>query len=91
MIDGTNSTYFIKKARENGAKVICIDPRQTMTAVGLADEWVPIRPGTDTAMMTAMAYVMVSEGLYAADFVNTHCVGFDSTQMPAGSRWGRIL
>ena len=28
MIDGTNSAYFIKKARENGAKVICIDPRQ---------------------------------------------------------------
>ena len=32
MIDGTNSTYFIKKAREYGAKVICIDPRKTMTA-----------------------------------------------------------
>ncbi len=84
MIDGTNSTFFIKKARENGAKVICIDPRKTMTAVGLADEWIPIRPGTDTAMMTAMAFVMLTENLHAADFIDTHCQGFDPSQMPPG-------
>ena len=84
MIDGTNSTFFLKKARENGAKVICIDPRKTMTAIGLADEWIPIRPGTDTAMMTAMAYVIVSEELHAENFINSHCIGFDTTQMPMG-------
>jgi len=84
MIDGTNSAYFIKKARENGAKVVVIDPRRSMTAVALADEWIPIRPGTDTAMMTAMAYVMIDEELYDADFVSTHCLGFDETQMPEG-------
>jgi len=83
MIDGTNSTYFINKARQNGAKIVCIDPRKTMTAVGLADEWIPIRPGTDTAMMTAMAYVMVTENLHAADFIRSHCLGFDRDQMPA--------
>lgn len=82
MIDGTNSAYYIKKARENGAKVICIDPRKTMSAIGLADEWIPIRPGTDTAMMSAMAHVMITENLYDRQFVSTHCVGFDSTQMP---------
>jgi anaerobic dimethyl sulfoxide reductase subunit A len=85
MIDGTNSTYFIKKARQNGAKVICIDPRKTLSAIGLADEWVPIRPGTDAAMMTAMAYIMLTENLHAADFIRTHCQGFDDTQMPPGS------
>jgi anaerobic dimethyl sulfoxide reductase subunit A len=84
MIDGTNSTYFIQKARQNGAKVICIDPRKTLTAVGLADEWIPICPGTDTAMMAAMAFVMVTENLHSADFIRTHCVGFDGNQMPPG-------
>jgi anaerobic dimethyl sulfoxide reductase subunit A len=84
MIDGTNSSYFLKMARQNGATIVCVDPRQTMSAVGLADEWIPIRPGTDTAMMTAMAYVMVSENLHAASFIRTHCVGFDQTQMPPG-------
>jgi len=82
MRDGTNSDYFVKLAHEGGAHVICIDPRHTLSAASLADEWIPIRPGTDTAMMSAMAYVMIAEKLYDADFVRTHCVGFDETQMP---------
>jgi len=85
MRDGTNSDYFVKLARRNGARVVCIDPRHTLSAASLADEWVPIRPGTDAAMMSAMAYVMITESLYAAEFVRTHCVGFDQTQMPDGT------
>jgi anaerobic dimethyl sulfoxide reductase subunit A len=81
MRDGTNSDYFIKLAREAGAHVICIDPRHSLSAAALADEWIPIRPGTDTAMMSAMAYVMLSENLYDREFIRTHCVGFDSGQM----------
>ncbi|HBB90167.1 MAG: hypothetical protein A2X22_00950 [Bacteroidetes bacterium GWF2_49_14] len=84
MRDGTNSDYFLKLARENGARIVCIDPRMTMSAVALADEWIPIRPGTDTAMMSAMAYVIAEEGLFDKEFVRTHCIGFDSTQMPKG-------
>jgi anaerobic dimethyl sulfoxide reductase subunit A len=83
-IFGTNSAFYIKKARQNGAKVICIDPRKTMSAVGLADEWIPIRPGTDTAMMSAMAFVMIMENIYDAQFVETHCIGFDENLMPVG-------
>lgn len=82
MRDGTNSDYFIKLARENGARVVCIDPRHSLSAAALADEWIPIRPGTDAAMMSAMAYVMLTENLHDADFVRTHCVGFDASQMP---------
>ncbi len=84
MRDGTNSEYFIKKARERGARVVCLDPRQTMSAVALADEWIPVRPGTDAALMSAMAHVMITEGLIDKEFVRTHCVGFDETQMPPG-------
>jgi len=82
MRDGTNSDYFVKLAREAGARVVCIDPRHSLSAAALADEWIPIRPGTDAAMMSAMAYVMLTEGLYDADFVRTHCVGFDAGQIP---------
>jgi anaerobic dimethyl sulfoxide reductase subunit A len=85
MRDGTNSDFFVKLARENGARVVCIDPRMSLSAVSLADEWVAIRPGTDTAMMSAMAYVMLTEKLYDAEFVRTHCVGFDQSQMPPGA------
>ena len=84
MRDGTNSDYFVKLARENGARVVCIDPRYSLSASALADEWIPIRPGTDTAMMSAMAYVMLVEGLVDHDFVHGHCVGWDASQMPPG-------
>ncbi|MCL4829296.1 MAG: molybdopterin-dependent oxidoreductase [Caldilinea sp.] len=84
MIDGSNSAWFIKKARENGAKVVVIDPRKSLSAVALADEWIPIRPGTDAALMSAMAYVMITEDIYDKEFVATHCLGFDETQMPEG-------
>lgn len=84
MRDGTNSEFFIQKAKENGAKIVCIDPRMTLSSVALADEWIPIRPGTDVALMSAMAYVMITEDLYDKDFVNRCCVGFDVSQMPKG-------
>ncbi len=84
MIDGTNTMYFVKMAREAGAKTIVIDPRQSLSVVGLADEWVPIRPGTDTAMMAAMAYVMINEGLVDEDFVNRYALGYDNQHMPEG-------
>jgi len=83
MRDGTNSDWFVKLARQRGARVVCIDPRLSMSAAALADEWVPIRPGTDAAMMSAMAYVIITEGLYDGDFVRKYCVGFRSSQMPA--------
>lgn len=84
MRDGTNSDFLIKKAREKGVKTICIDPRMSMSAVSLADEWIPIRPGTDTAMMSAMAYVIITENLYDKKFIKKCCIGFDETQMPDG-------
>lgn len=84
MKDGTNSDFFIKKARENGARVVCIDPRMSMSAVALADEWIPIRPGTDAAMMSAMAWVIITGKLTDDDFLKRCCSGFDSTQMPEG-------
>jgi anaerobic dimethyl sulfoxide reductase subunit A len=85
MRDGTNSDYFVKLARQNGARTVCIDPRHSLSAASLADEWIPIRPGTDTAMMSAMAYVMITEQLYDAGFVRAHCVGFDGSQLPPGA------
>jgi anaerobic dimethyl sulfoxide reductase subunit A len=84
MRDGTNSEYFLKEARKKGARVVCIDPRMTLSAVAHADEWIPIRPGTDVAMMSAMAYVMITEGLYDKSFVDRCCSGFDRAQMPPG-------
>jgi anaerobic dimethyl sulfoxide reductase subunit A len=46
-----------------------IDPRYTVAAEVLADQWIPIKPGTDTAMFMAMAYILFKEDLWNKDFV----------------------
>jgi anaerobic dimethyl sulfoxide reductase subunit A len=81
---GTNTMYYLRKAKEAGAKIIVIDPRYTDTAVTLADEWIPIRPGTDSALMDAMAYTMITENLHDQAFLDKYCLGFDEAHMPEG-------
>ncbi|NQT47399.1 MAG: molybdopterin-dependent oxidoreductase, partial [Chloroflexi bacterium] len=76
-ISGTNSCWYMAQARERGARIISVDPRYTDTAVALADEWIPVRPGTDAAMLIAMAYVMITEKLHDERFLDAYTVGFD--------------
>jgi anaerobic dimethyl sulfoxide reductase subunit A len=77
MIGGTNTLWHLIKAKENGAKVISVDPRYTDTALTVADQWIPIIPGTDTAMMAAMAYVIIKENLHDQAFLDKYTHGFD--------------
>jgi anaerobic dimethyl sulfoxide reductase subunit A len=79
---GTNTMYYLRKAKEAGAKILVIDPRYTDTAITLADEWIPIRPSTDGALLDAMAYVMISENLQDQTFLDKYCLGFDEEHMP---------
>ena len=53
-----------------------IDPRRTETTE-LADLWLQIRPGTDTALLMAMINVVIQEDLYDKEFVEKWCYGFD--------------
>ena len=73
---GVNLAYGISRARDAGAKVVLIDPRCTDTGV-LADQWIPIRPGTDVALVAAIAQVWEDEGLVDGEFMATHTVGYD--------------
>ncbi len=77
MISGTNTMYYLIRAKEAGTKFVCVDPRYNDTAAVLADQWIPIRPGTDTAMMISMAYVMIKENLCDQAFLDKFTVGFD--------------
>ncbi|MBI2091310.1 MAG: molybdopterin-dependent oxidoreductase [Deltaproteobacteria bacterium] len=69
---GHQLAYYIRMARERGIPVICIDPRYTVAAEVLADQWIPIKPGTDAAMMLAVANVLIKEKLYDAAFVEKY-------------------
>lgn len=78
------------RAKEKGIKFICIDPYYTASASALADEFIPIRPATDTTMLLAIAHVLLTEDspqnpLIDWDFLNRCTVGFDADHMPEGA------
>ncbi|MFC1932735.1 molybdopterin-dependent oxidoreductase [Chloroflexota bacterium] len=66
----------INKARQNGARLIVLDPRQSITA-SKADQWIPIKPGTDLAFALAMIRTIINEDLYDKEYVNNYTYGFN--------------
>src|SRR6201993_3796162 len=70
---------FIEEARRAGAKLVLIDPYRTRTAK-CADWYLPIHPGTDTALALGLMHVIIGEGLHDADYVAKHTLGFEQLQ-----------
>jgi thiosulfate reductase/polysulfide reductase chain A len=75
----TSETSELSHAIDRGAKLVYLDPRYTKTA-SKAAEWIPIRPGTDSAFLLAMINVIVSNELADCDFVRQYVVGCDGIQ-----------
>ena len=61
--------WFLKLCRERGKPIIIFDPRYTIAAEKLADQWIPIRPGTDHALFLALAHEFFSMDTWDKDFV----------------------
>ena len=61
----------VKRAQERGAKVICVDPRFTCTA-SKADIWLPIRPGSDMALVLAFINEIVHSDKCATEFARMY-------------------
>ena len=76
----------IRRERAIRAKVVVIDPRYSITAAK-ADQWIPIKPGTDSALAMAIANVIISEGLYDSEFVNNWTNGFEEYKNLALSQY----
>ncbi|NDV18656.1 molybdopterin-dependent oxidoreductase [Pseudodesulfovibrio sp. JC047] len=84
-MSGGGLVHDVIEARKKGyARIIVIDPRFTDTATTLADEWIPIHPGTDAALVCGLAYVMITENLVDNDFIKRCTVGYDEASMPDG-------
>lgn len=82
---GGNPTYNYLQAKKAGAKIIMVDPFYNPTASVLADEWIPVRPGTDAALLIGMAYHMITNKLHDQAFLDQCVVGFDKNHMPTGT------
>ncbi len=68
---------LMRAAAAAGVRLVNVSPFRGDTEEDLGAEWVPIRPGTDTAMMLAMAHVLLEAGREDRAFLSTHCVGWD--------------
>ncbi|WP_210367699.1 DMSO/selenate family reductase complex A subunit [Bacillus sp. REN3] len=85
------SNFYLQKAKEAGAKIYTVDPRQSDSTIALADEWFPIRPTTDNALMDAMMHVIITENLHDKKFLDRYCLGHDESHMPEGVPKGESL
>ena len=63
-------------ALSRGAQLIVVDPRFS-TAAGKARHWLPIKPGTDIALLLAWMHVIIEERLYDREYLERYSVGFD--------------
>src|SRR5215471_3820199 len=84
---------WIRKAQENGAKIIHVDPRYTRTSAA-ADVYARIRPGTDAAFQNAMINHILANKLYDEDYVFKDGVfsGYDEEHHKYDTRsWGYQL
>ena len=75
-------TFFLTKAKEAGIPIVVVDSRFTDTAatystgIGKVPGFIAIRPGTDSAMLAAMAYVLYKKKLYNEKFLKEYTFGF---------------
>jgi len=66
----------LSRAIDKNASIIVVDPRFSVVA-SKAKYYLPIKPGTDTALLLAWMNVIVNEGLYDKEYVNKYGFGFE--------------
>ncbi|MBI5439673.1 MAG: molybdopterin-dependent oxidoreductase [Deltaproteobacteria bacterium] len=79
LFEANECLYFnhaLIRAIERGCKLVVVDPNFTQTAEK-AQEWVPIKPGTDSALALALCRVIIDDELHDPEFVSTACSGFE--------------
>ncbi len=67
----------MKRAVKNGSKLIVIDPRRTELAE-MATLWLPVNSGTDAALINGLMHIIVKEGWYDKEFIETRCTGYEN-------------
>ncbi|MGH2480089.1 MAG: molybdopterin oxidoreductase family protein, partial [Ktedonobacteraceae bacterium] len=73
---------YLWQARDRGCKLIMADPRQTPIA-RTADIFLPLRSGTDSALLNGMLYVLIQEGMLDEEFIRQRTLNWDETKAMA--------
>lgn len=87
---GGNPSWYLRHIKEAGTEIVAIDPFFNDSYAMAGAEWVPVRPGTDIALMMGMLHHLLErdtagESVIDWDFVHTYTVGFDAECMPEGA------
>ena len=69
------TTDYVWQAREQGAKIIVVDPRITPIA-RTCDLFMPIKPGRDAALFAGVLHLMIADGMIDREFIDHRTVGF---------------
>lgn len=70
------TTDYIWRCRDNGGKLIVVDPRMTPITRN-ADLYLPVRPGTDVVLFMSMLHVIIKNDLIKREFIDNQTIGFD--------------
>ncbi len=70
------TTEYVWQARENGARIIVVDPRITPLA-RTCDLFLPVKPGRDIALFNGVLHLMIEKGWIDRAFIEQFTVGFD--------------
>jgi len=73
------TTNYIWQCRDNGGKLIVADPRLTPITRN-ADLYLPVRPGTDLALLLGMLHVLFRDGLAKREFLEQHTTGWEAVE-----------
>jgi assimilatory nitrate reductase catalytic subunit len=71
------TTDYVWRCRDNGGKLIVADPRMTPITRN-ADLYLPVRPGTDLALLMGLLHVVLRDGLEDREFIAKHTSGFEA-------------
>lgn len=88
---GASGAHRFRLAREQARregrhqKVISVNPCHTDIVSGANDEWIPVRPGTDAALVAGVMYVLIAENLIDEGMVHRYCIGYDAETLPPGA------
>jgi assimilatory nitrate reductase catalytic subunit len=71
------TTNYVWQARENGTKIIVVDPRITPVA-RTCDLFLPVKPGRDIALFNGVLHLLIENDWLDHDFIDNYTVGFEA-------------
>lgn len=77
---GPELLSWLREAKRRGTPIIVIDPRRSCTVEQLGSRWLPVRPGTDSALMLSVLYVLLIDGLVDREFVRRYSTGMSEIE-----------